>query len=298
MHLMTRLKGEKIAPRALEWLTSATEPRIHSLYRQSINLIGSDRRLLSVVLREVGPGPFAIVVERPDASFEGFNMLDLESSITINSRRIEIGPIQLDAGSAEEWQPQPDWRRFGEELDSAALMRLAALLHEHAPPGSFSPLANGTLFELDQTVQSQALHAAARPAEMLLTSLAAGDRAGAGDAAARLAGLGGGVTPSGDDYLQGAIHALWAKQSEVRARPMGEAIVSKTIPLTNVISGEWLRSAARGEAGEDWHLLAQAIATSHRVDRVDEMAIQLLRRGHTSGADAMAGFLATLSALG
>jgi hypothetical protein len=295
MYLVTRLKGDKIAPRALEWLASAAKPRIHSLYRQSINLVDSEQGLLSVVLPEVGPGPFAIVVRRPDASFEGFNVLDLESPITINSRRMEIGPIQVDTVSAEEWQPRPNWRRFGEELDSAALMRLAALLHEHARPGSFAPLANGTLPELDQTVQSKALHAAARPAELLMAGLTAGDRAGVGEAAIQLAGLGGGVTPSGDDYLQGAIHALWAKQSEVRARRMGDAIISQATPLTNAISGEWLRSAARGEAGEDWHLLVEAIATNHEVE---EIAIQLLRRGHTSGADAMAGFLATLSALG
>lgn len=291
---MTRLKGDKIAPRALEWLASSAEPRIHSLYRQSINLINSEQRLLSVVLPELGPGPFAIVVARPDPSFGGFNVLDLENPVTINGRRIEIGPIQVDAASTKEWQPRPDWRQFGEELDSEALARLAALLYEHAPLGSFAPLASGTLPELDQTIQSKALHAAAKPVELLLISLAVGDRAGAENAAVGLAGLGGGVTPSGDDYLQGAIHALWAKQDEKRANLMGEAIVSKATPLTNVISSEWLRSAARGDAGEDWHLLTQAIARNKGVDKT---MIRLLHRGHTSGADAMAGFLATFSAL-
>ncbi len=291
---MIRLKGDKIAPRALEWLASAAEPRIHSLYRQSFNLIDSEQGLLSVVLPELGPGPFAIVVARPDSSFEGFDSIDLESPITINSRRIEIGSIQVDAASAKDWQPRPDWRSFGKELDRAAHGRLAALLHEHAPPGSFAPLANGTLSEAGTTVQSKALRAAARPAQRLLASLAAGDSAGAGEAAMGLAGLGGGVTPSGDDYLQGAIHALWSSSGKTSARHMGEAIASKATPLTNVISAEWLRSAARGEAGADWHLLARAVATHQGVE---EATIRLLHRGHTSGADAMAGFLSTLSAL-
>ena len=291
---MTHLKGDKIAPRALEWLTSATKPRIHSLYRQSINLINAERSLLSVVLPEVGPGPFAIVVAKPDPSFEGFDALDLEGSVTIKGRRIAIGPIQVDATSAEEWQPRPDWRRFGGGLDRVAQANLTELLREHAPPGSFAPLVSGALPELDQTIQSKALHAAASPAELFLSSLAAGDRDGAGEAATGLAGLGGGVTPSGDDYLQGAIHAIWAKLSTELARPMGEAIASEAAPRTNVVSGEWLRAAARGEAGVDWHLLAQAIAANQQVERT---MIQLLHRGHTSGADAMAGFLATLSAI-
>ena len=291
---MIRLKGDKVAPRALDWLASAAKPRIHSLYRQSINLINAEQSLLSVVLLEVGPGPFAIVVAQPDSSFEGFDVLDLESPVTIKGRRLEIGPIQVDATSAQEWQPQPDWQRFGADLVRETQTKLKLLLREHAPPGSFAPLANGALPEPDQTVQSRALQAAARPAELLLSSLAAGDRDGAGEAATGLTGLGGGVTPSGDDYLQGAIHAIWAKLNTELARPIGEAIASDATSRTNAVSAEWLRAAARGEAGVDWHLLAQAIATNHQVEHT---MIRLLHRGHTSGADAMAGFLATLYVL-
>jgi hypothetical protein len=200
----------------------------------------------------------------------------------------------VDATSAQEWHPRPDWQRFGEELDRAAQAKLATLLREHAPPGSFAPLLNGALPEPNETIQSRALHAAARPAELLLSSLAAGDRDGAGEAATGLAGLGGGVTPSGDDYLQGAIHATWAKLNTELARPMGEAIGSEAAPRTNAVSAEWLRAAARGEAGVDWHLLAQAIAAKQQLEHT---MIRLLHRGHTSGADAMAGFLATLSVL-
>lgn len=291
---MIRLKGDKVAPSALEWLDSSSKPRIHSLFRQSINLINSERSLLSIVLPEVGPGPFAIVVAQPDPSFEGFDLLDLESPVATKGRRIEIGPIQVDATSAQEWQPRPDWQRFGEDLDRATQANFVELLREHAPPGSFAPLAAGALPEPDQTIQSRALHAAAGPAELLISSLAAGDRGGAGEAATGLAGLGGGVTPSGDDYLQGAIHAIWAKLNIELAHPMGEAITSEAAPRTNAVSGEWLRAAARGDAGVDWHLLAHAIATKRGVEKT---MIRLLNRGHTSGADAMAGFLATLSVL-
>ena len=291
---MIRLKGYKIAPKALDWLASAIEPRIHSLYRQSINLINAEQSLLSVVLPEVGPGPFAIVVTQPDPPFEGFDVLDVETPVTITGRRISIGPIQVDATSTQEWQPQPDWQRFGADLVRETQAKLKQLLEEHTPPGSFAPLLNGALPEPNETIQSKALHAAAKPAELLLFSLAAGDRNGAKEAAMGLAGLGGGVTPSGDDYLQGAIHATWAKQNEERASRMGEAIAGEATPRTNAVSAEWLRAAARGEAGADWHLLAQAIATNQQVEHT---MIRLLHRGHTSGADAMAGFLATLSAI-
>ena len=292
---MVRLQGELIAPRAGEWLASATEPRIHSLYRQSVNLIDLQQGLLSVVLPSVGPGPFAIVAMPADDSFKGFRTLGLESPIAIYGRRIEIDRIEVDATKAREWQPRPDWPRFREDLSEVNIAHFAAVLRKHAPPGSFAPLADGAISEADQTVQSRALHAAAGPAQLLRDSLAAGDRAAAGEAAEGLAGLGGGVTPSGDDYLQGAIHALWARLDEPRARRMGVAIASFATPRTNAISGEWLQAAARGEAGEDWHLLIQALASDQGVD---EAVIRLIHRGHTSGADALAGFLAIVYALG
>ncbi|MFQ5921481.1 MAG: DUF2877 domain-containing protein [Anaerolineales bacterium] len=291
---MIRLHGELIAPRALEWLASAQEPRIHSLYRQSVNLIDTRQGLLSVVLPSVGPGPFAIVAASAADSFVGFSTLEIQSPIKLLGRRIQLGDVQVEVANAEEWQPMPDWRRLGEELNATRVLQLAALLRQHTPPDSFAPLANGTMPEPDQTFQSKVLRAAVEPAKRLRNSLASDDVGEAVEAAKQLAGLGGGVTPSGDDYLQGAIHALWSRLDEERAGHMGEAIVGKAAPRTNAISGEWLRAAARGEAGNDWHLLTQAIETNQGVD---ETVIQLLHRGHTSGADAMAGFLAIVSAL-
>ena len=291
---MVRLQGELIAPRAREWLASATEPRIHSLYRQSINLIDTRQGLLSVVLPSVGPGPFAIVAAPADESFRGFRTLEVNSPIKLRDRIIQLGDIEVEAANAQKWQPSPDWRRLGEELNEDRVSQLAALLRQHAPPDSFAPLANGTKPELDQTFQSKALSAAAPPAKKLKNSLASGNVGEAVEAAKRLAGLGGGVTPSGDDYLQGAVHALWSRLDEERARSMGTAIVDEAASRTNAISGEWLKAAARGEAGEDWHLLIQALALKRGVDRA---VIRLMGRGHTSGADAMAGFLATISAL-
>ena len=188
----------------------------------------------------------------------------------------------------------PDWRSLGEEMNEARISRFAALLRLHAPPGSFALLANGNEPVSDQTVQAKTLRAAAGPAERLRGSLVEGNLPDAVEAAKRLAGLGAGVTPSGDDYLLGAIHALWSRLDEPRAGPMGMAILGAAAPRTNAISGEWLKAAARGEAGGDWHLLIQGLASNREWEKA---VIQLIHRGHTSGADALAGFLSIVSAL-
>jgi len=200
----------------------------------------------------------------------------------------------VEAEAAEEWQPVPDWRRLGEEMNEARVARVTALLGRHAPRGSFAPLASGKAPAPDQTFQGNALLAAAEPAERLRDGLVGGNLPEALEAATRLAGLGGGVTPSGDDYLLGAIHALWSRLEEPRVSRIGVAIAEAAAPRTNAISGEWLKAAARGEAGSDWHVLIQALGSD---GEWEQAVIQLIHRGHTSGADALAGFLSIVFAL-
>jgi hypothetical protein len=291
---MVRLQGKLIAPRARQWLVSASEPRLHSLYRQSVNLFDPTNGLLSVVLPSLGPGPFAIVAAPAEDSFKGFQSLEIQSPITIRADQLQIGDIQIELSGALEWEPRPDWTKLDNFLDEPQVSRMNDLLGQHAPTGSFAPLVDGFEVETDQTFHSEVLRAAAEPARRLKASLANGNTSGAVKAAERLAGLGGGVTPSGDDYLQGAIHALWSRLTDERARSLSEAVVSAAAPRTNAISGAWLKAAAVGEAGDDWHGLEQALGT----DRELEQAItQLIQRGHTSGADALAGFVATLPVL-
>ena len=57
------------------------------------------------------------------------------------------------------------------------------------------------------------------------------------------------------------------------------------------LSAAWLAAGARGEASSGWHYLVNAIA-SRSVKEVEAAAYQILPTGHTSGADALAGFLA------
>ncbi|MFQ5942282.1 MAG: DUF2877 domain-containing protein [Anaerolineales bacterium] len=291
---MVRLQGELIAPRALEWLASASNPRIHSLYRQSVNLIDPRQDLLSIVLPDLGAGPFAVVASPGERSFKGFDTLNPENQVIIRGYSIKLGHIHIDWEGAENWQPRPNWLQFGEELNETRISQLMILLQQFAPQNSFAPLADDSLPEPDQTFQSKAMHAAAGPAKQLQASLGDGNLGGVEWAVERLAGLGGGVTPSGDDYLQGAIHALWSRVDKEQAWSISRVIVGAAVPRTNAISGAWLKAAARGEAGSDWHLLVEALTVNRGLD---EVVIQLILRGHTSGADALAGFLSTLPAL-
>ena len=113
-------------------------------------------------------------------------------------------------------------------------------------------------------------------------------------AAGALAGMGPGLTPSGDDVLVGGLlaFALHADDSRV----MRQAIISAVRDRTTRISMAYLEAAARGEASESWHRLVAALA-SHEAERIAIAARGVMAFGETSGSDMLAGFLLTLDAL-
>jgi len=142
-------------------------------------------------------------------------------------------------------------------------------------------------------LQRRFVEAARRPAAALCGGIAAGDVEACREAAGALAGLGGGLTPAGDDFLLGALYALWATRPSAQAAALAEAIAGSAIPRTARLSAAWLKAAARGEAGQPWHTLVGALAADD--SRVLDRAVHgILSVGHTSGADALAGFVLAL----
>lgn len=94
-----------------------------------------------------------------------------------------------------------------------------------------------------------------------------------------LAGCGGGLTPTGDDVLLGVMYGLWVWYPR---RDWLAMIVETAVPRTTTLSANFIRAAAAGEAVWQWHELVNGRANAVR---------QILSIGHTSGADAWAGFV-------
>ncbi len=112
-------------------------------------------------------------------------------------------------------------------------------------------------------------------------------------ASKRLGGFGAGLTPAGDDFLVGLMHALWATRAEAEALALCLVMAEAAVPRTNSLSAAWLEAASRGEAGEPWHELLEAIRQEdHRI--LEDAVMRILPTGHSSGADALGAFAAQL----
>ena len=118
--------------------------------------------------------------------------------------------------------------------------------------------------------------------------------------AGRMAGLGLGLTPAGDDFLAGVLTAL-----RYHGHSRGHPILSQTdlcalarqpAGQTTAFSGFLLRAAAHGLVAapvDDWLAAVHAGNAAQAVNAVSALA----KLGHSSGLDTFSGLLLTLQIL-
>ncbi len=224
-----------------------------------------------------------------------------ESRVRWTGAVITADAVAVHLDRARVWQARPPWEDLRATLTEApglvAWLRVELL--RRAPSGSLAEI----LQDPPHSPATRLLEAARSRALDLVTCLTAAadttDQSAFDDVrrtAAALAGLGPGFTPSGDDYLMGAMNSMWVLLPPRLASSLSMAVAVAASQRTTTASGAYLRAAAAGAAGEGWHDLIQALSRS------DPSATQAaLRRlttiGHTSGADALAGFIQVLDAL-
>jgi hypothetical protein len=261
---------------------------VPAVFDRACDLLTPGGEVIALVLPEVGPGPLNIVLEAPELP-DVFRRLEPGMAASLVGSRLCVGELEVNLGQAEIWEPCPDWRRLQARrvaiVDCLPLVQAVAL--RHAPESSLL-----SLLPPDEGSHSsgamEALLAVARQAVTGLHLGWAGDDDQLRVAAAHLAGLGAGLTPAGDDLLSGAM--LWAWLAHPEPASFCLHVLETAAPVTTTLSAAFLRAAARGECSAAWHRLLAGLDDGAG-DRVSAAVQDILSFGHTSGADALAGFL-------
>lgn len=274
------------------WLSETGHVRVLHVFDEACNLIDANSQVASLVMPHVGPGPFNLIIPVTRLA----DHVTPSSQVTRNPNQLIAGNLVIDTTRAATWNPHSPWETLRERRDQlynhAAL--LAQALQETSPPESLAGLVI-TLPGPTSTVTSETLRAARAPAKLLIIGLAMADGGLCLKGAEDLAGLGTGLTPAGDDWLVGCVLAAWAGFPHLEARAIAAGAAETAARHTTPLSAAWLRAAARGECNAAWHILFEALLTNHE-PLIHRAACAITRQGHTSGADALAGFVATLTA--
>ncbi|HKV60025.1 MAG TPA: DUF2877 domain-containing protein [Ktedonobacteraceae bacterium] len=276
---------------------------IHSVFPKALNIVVGDTLfvLLSSEVQRMPNGARlpAIVMEQLYAK------LSPGTEVSIGDNRLYIPALDLSIHLPDEaaWEPVPaivahGWHRS--PVAQHACMLARHLAHRSQQEGLAS-LVKPLL--LHQAAQETPLAKIALPAlRLLVRATLQQDITGVEKAARGLAGLGPGLTPSGDDTLGGFIGvlALLSTQLSVDARPrkhLAALIANAARPRTTILSAMLLTHAARGEMAE--HVgdlltsLALPVAAS---DAVLQAAERVLAYGACSGGDTLLGILLGLQA--
>lgn len=274
------------------WLNRPVAGRVRTTFEHACNLETPEGDIVAVVLPTIGDGPLNVVVA---ASADELALLEPGMIAHLADQRLRIGELEIALDSAEIWEPRPDWVRLRAQLaarkDRFRLLAILAL--QHVPQSSLLRLiARGATYTQPQSKGNRELEEV-----VFLSTWQAADALRAGwegdksqwqKGVTRLAGLGKGLTPAGDDFLIGVM--LWLWHVHPTPGPLCQQIAEIAAPRTTALSAQFLQAAANGECNAPWHYLLSALANGTE-SQVKTAIHQVLAQGATSGADTLAGFL-------
>lgn len=258
------------------------------MFRRSFYIrFGDD--VVCVVPEGLGRGPLNALCTFADQLTSPAWGLVPGASVSRSGSTLRVGrDPRLHFAGAQIWQP-PAPPTFSSATLRSGLTLLAASARQRAP-GGLGLLLSMLPGSYVETSRDPLLHAALPPIRALRSWMGA---ALAGSPAPSpaiepLIGLGPGLTPSGDDFLCGAMTAFHYLGHAMIAR----RLALRTLPVaargTNLISAAYLRCAAAGHASS---VLFDALESlvgggdAYLAARLD--AVHAV--GHTSGWDSLAG---------
>ncbi len=259
------------------------------VHDRACNLESQDGDVLSLVLPTIGNGPCNIVVQASSGCFAALTLGTRASKV---GGQLRLGMVMMvELATATVWEPRPDWGTIRTQKVSirnqlAKLTRLAmrlapleSLLERFLEP---SPEMIGA-GSIGDAIHKQVLEGA-----RLLRAGWAGDGNFVRDGAKSVAGVGGGLTPAGDDFLIGIMLGAWLAHTEPTS--FCQTLLQAAAPRTSKLSAAYIQAAARGECSEAWHELLHSLCHLPTAG-LESSVRRVLSYGATSGADTLAGFL-------
>lgn len=236
--------------------------RVHSVFPSAVNLAaGTTGRLLALTNRSGRIYPYAIALHE-SVDFTSFHM-NGDSSVRFEANAIEIAGdgcsvgVDLNRASVQPRRSVPQIHKATHALDMC-VKRLIAI-------------QDAAHFALNFQGMSDVW-----PCRV-----------------SSLIGLGGGLTPSGDDFVCGFLAAVracgWPELFEALSRD-----IQNNLALTGEVSSSMLRWMLLGYWPDPLLDLAEAIAAGFEREAMDALE-RLCDIGHSSGADIATGFLLGLT---
>ena len=277
---------------------------IHSVFRKAVN-ITHDSTILALLSDELPRMPNSVRL-RSVVTDKLLPNLQPGMKVCVGNDTLAIPSCNFSFHLSDTplWEPRPDvtthqWHR---ETVVQHTRLLTQFLAEKQHQGGLAPLI-GSLF-LEQLPQETPLSRMAMPKLRLLAQASWQQNiAGIEEATLGLAGLGPGLTPSGDDVLGGFAATMALLSPQLSADSISRKHIASTIaavakPRTTKLSAVLLEFASRGEVSEQFGTLLLSLnLPTEEFETVQKATDRVLAFGASSGGDILLGMLLGLRAL-
>ena len=277
--------------------------RVHSIFSGAIDVTLRDGSMISIVREEVGSGPINIVTDLP----RGRSMAELgdkkNAEVLRKDGEILIGgkAVLVSTQHARLYRTEKEFstklRSISEiRANVAVVARTATRKGHHQGLGSLIPLLVSSDRETKRPAELNSFSRLALPrVRSLLSKIREGRISELATEVQNLAGLGPGLTPSGDDMLSGLMASLALIVRNLKGNAEIVRRVNRKITLsarkrTTMLSEEYLSQAASGETNEHFQELIKKMLTA-LPNEAKRSAELVLKVGETSGTDTILGIL-------
>gem|GEM_PF-947605 len=281
---------------------------VHSVFKKAVNVIGPDGRLVSFSVRGTPNFPSNVITDCPaEVSLQGLGIVPGQVA-HYRLGTVTIGAVTIDLGGSIYFPALTRGRQtFRPELlptTLAYVAECAAVTRQaNANLPLFLALSRGAMPQGAEITLAEPFTASLWHNLCALSGALMNDCHPEAEASARrLLGLGGGLTPAGDDALAGFMVSLHfvaaAQQGSEQARlaltHLCERLIAPRGVATTIFSQEMLRFAALGYFTDVFEDLLLAILAGKK----EELAPLIKRQlsiGASSGSDQLLGMLVGLS---
>jgi uncharacterized protein DUF2877 len=266
-------------------LTGESRWTVLARFRRSVYAQAADGQLVCLGSAALGAGPLNAIVDRSGDAWGAPGDLPPGTRGESDGSSVRLGAWVFALDRARTWTPPPVAAVWDRQVLERGLTRLAVAAGD-APADGLGRVI--PMLATGETGGTPLLRLAGPAAIALAAWIADRGHLTVPPAEAEaLIGLGPGLTPSGDDFLGGALVALHALRQSPRARRLAGWLWPRARTRTHAISLAHLACAAEGEAMAPLHAALRRLLAGGRDLAGALRAVGAV--GHTSGWDALAG---------
>ncbi len=265
------MRASRAGSLAAEALASDRRGRVVSVHARAVNLLLDGGPLVALLPRDAPLHPWALSVALDPAAFA---WLPEGEPVSVTADVLEAGPLHI-------------------ELEDVPVIELRIVHRLH---GLAAPRLRRLALRAGSGVAEDPFR------EVLDAALEKFRGGGGGAELAAIVGVGGGLTPSGDDMVVGVLAGLdaahWLDPEAPRLRQDLVVALGGCVAQTARLSAQMLAAAAARLYAEPLLAVLEALAADDADADLDEAVDSLLAGGPRSGVDTLRGTLAALERVG